>query len=348
MDKLKDILLPLVSLSAPSGYEDTITSYLKTELSLYKDLDVKEDQLGNLIVSKKGTNDQTIMLAAHCDEIGFAVKYIDESGYIYFSPIGGIDASILKGHSVIILHKNEPVNGIIGIRPAYLSSKTSYRFNNKEIDISDLWIDIGAGNKTTAMEMVSIGDPITFRPNFLDLHNDLFTSKSIDNRVGVAILLSVISKMQSVETRPNIVFVFSAQEELGLRGIITAGYSISPDIGIIVDVTHATDYPTVNKNAHGDIRLGYGPVIPIGSNFNNNIQNKLRKIASNNKFTIQAEAIPGYSGTEAAELQLLKGGCESGLLSIPCRYMHSPIETASYQDIQSAVDLLYEFCTNVN
>lgn len=340
MNDLKKLIKELTSISAPSGYEMNIASYLKQYLSRYNDIIVIEDFIGNVIVKKIGSNNEDIMLVAHCDEIGFAVKYIDEFGYIHFSPLGGIDPSILRGFDVVIKHQEHSVYGVIGVRPASLSRNNK----SKDIDISDLWIDIGACSKSEALNSVSIGDPITFKPHYNELNNNMFSNKSIDNRVGVAILIALIDRLHNVNVEQNIFFVFSVQEEVGLRGVTTAGYNIHPSIGIAIDVTHATDYPTINKNAFGEIKLGKGPSIPIGPNFNVSVQNQLRAIAEHIHIDYQIESISGFSGTDIAELQLLRGGCQTGLLSIPCRYMHTPIEIASYDDVLSAIDILHNYC----
>lgn len=339
---IKHVIEELCSISSPSGYEINITSFLKRYLSRYDNIIITEDYIGNIVAEKKGSSNTSVMLVAHCDEIGFSVKYIDESGYIHFSPLGGIDYSILKGRDVVIQHHKHTVCGVIGARPVSLSRNNK----SKDIDISDLWIDIGACSKDEALDIVSIGDPITFKPHFNELSNNIFSSKSVDNRVGVAVLLSLIDRLHNVTTQESLFFVFSVQEEVGLRGVITAGYNIHPSIGIAIDVTHATDYPTMNKNAFGEIKLGKGPSIPIGPNFNGSVQNQLRTIADSKHITYQVESISGFSGTDVAELQLLRGGCKSGLLSIPCRYMHTPIETASYDDVLSAIEILFEFCTS--
>ena len=340
MFDIKNVIKDLCSISSPSGYEMNITSFLKCYLSRYDNIIITEDCIGNIIVEKKGISNTSVMLVAHCDEIGFAVKYIDENGFIHFSPLGGIDPTILRGRDVVIMHKDQLVCGVIGARPVSLSKNNK----SKDIDISDLWIDIGVGSKSEALDSVSVGDPITFKPHYNELCNNIFSTKSIDNRVGVAILLALIDRLHNADTGENIHFVFSVQEEVGLRGVTTAGYNIHPNIGIAIDVTHATDYPAIDKNAFGEIKLGKGPSIPIGPNFSSLVQNKLRDIAAQNNIAYQVESISGFSGTDVAELQLLRGGCQSGLLSIPCRYMHTPIETASYDDVLSAVEILYRFC----
>lgn len=283
------------------------------------------------------------MLVAHCDEIGFTVKYIDDNGYIYFSPIGSVDPSILKGQRVSIKHGDSSINGVIGVQPIHL--KKNARNKNADIDFSDLWIDIGVWQPNTKIsEYAAVGDPITFAHNYKDLQNGLFSSKSIDNRAGVAVLLSVLQTIKDIETDYTIMFVFSVQEELGLRGARVAGYHINPDVCIAVDVNHATDYPSVDKKKNGDIRLNYGCVIPVGANFNMQIQNDFKVIAKQRSIIVQTESVPCFSGTDIADIQLSRHGVKTGLISIPCRYMHTPIEVASFQDIQSAIDIISVYC----
>ena len=341
MEAIKDYLISLCTIPSPSGYEGRVTSVIKDILFSFSGYDVTEDTLGNIVAIKKGISGKKTMLVAHCDEIGFAIKYIDDSGFVHFTSIGGVDNSILSGLRVIIDHCGTLVYGVIGKSPIHFSHKEK---SNRNSDISDFWIDIGAKGKEDAEAIVSIGDPITFDSCFSQLGNGLFTSKSIDNRAGVVTLLIVAEALQSLETNNDIVLVFSTQEELGLRGAITVGYSIHPDACIAVDATHATDYPGVSKNSFGDIRLGRGPSIPIGANFSSAVQQKLRSIAEGGKISYQVESIPGYSGTDIAEVQLSRGGLKTGLISIPTRYMHTPVEVASLDDIQSTADILIKFC----
>lgn len=342
---LVSLIKGLCSLSSPSGNESEVSTYIKNLLADVKNINVDIDSLGNVYIKKQGRTRNTIMLVAHCDEIGFTVKYIDDNGYIYFTPIGSVDPSILKGQRVSIKHDNSTINGVIGVQPIHL--KKNARNKNTDIDFSDLWIDIGVWQPNQKIsEYVSVGDPITFAPNYQDLENGLFSSKSIDNRTGVAVLLSVLQAIKDAETDYTIVFVLSVQEELGLRGARVAGYRINPDICIAVDVNHATDYPTVDKKKNGDIRLNFGCVIPIGANFNMQIQNELRIMAKQKNIAVQTESVPCYSGTDIADIQLSRHGVKTGLISIPCRYMHTPIEVASFHDIQSAIDIIATYCVN--
>ena len=321
---------------------DTIIDQLKN-----RNIPYEQDVIGNVIFKKEGNGEKTLMLVAHYDEIGFSVKYIDDNGYIYFSAIGGIDTSILRGQRVVITHDGQPIHGVIGAKPVHMMNNTRNR-NNKSIDISDLWIDIGVSENANVRDCVSVGDTISFLPCFMELKDNLISSKSIDNRVGVAALFLLYEGLRNVKNidYKNIYFVLSSQEELGLRGAQIAGYNINPDICIAIDVTHSTDYPTINKNKYGDIRLNKGAVIPFGSSFSSSLQKKLICIAKKYDIPYQIESLPGHSGTDISVIQLSRGGCESGLISIPCRYMHTPIELASYNDTKSAADILLKYCCN--
>lgn len=340
---MKELIKELCSASFVSGCEvsdndNVLLSYLESH-----NIPHEIDAIGNIVFQKTGKGDKVLMLVAHYDEIGFSVKYIDDNGYIYFSPVGGIDVSILLGQKVVIKHNGSSVCGVIGVTPIHM--RDSRRNKDKEIDISDLWIDIGVTDKEMVERLVSVGDQISFASNYTDLNKDVFTSKSIDDRVGVAALLSVYEKIKNDDVNfKSIYFVLSSQEELGLRGARVAGYTINPDVCIAIDVTHATDYPTVNKHKYGDVKINKGAVIPVGSNFSVSLQKELRAIAINRSIPHQIESLPSHSGTDISEIQLSRGGCMSGLISIPCRYMHSPVEIVSYGDILSVVDVLSVFC----
>jgi len=271
------------------------------------------------------------------------VKYIDELGFVRFSKIGGIDTNALAGLRVIIYHNGEKVQGIIGKKPVHMKIADD-KEKNKSTEIGELWIDIGASSKEEAEKMVSVGDIITFEPSFITLPNNLVVCKSADDKVGLLIMTAVLKNLVQYKTDVNLYIVSSVQEEIGLRGAITATYSVNPDVCIAIDVTNATDFPNVNKNIFGDIKLNSGVVIPIGANFNTNLQTQLRKIADENKINYQVEALPENSRTDAGAVQISRGGVVSGLISIPCRYMHSPIEIVSKMDVCSAINLLTEFC----
>lgn len=337
-----NILRTLLAVPSPSGFEMSIKSRIKDMVTSYVD-QIVEDVHGNLICYKYGKSpesNKTLMLVAHMDEVGLMVNFIEDSGFIRFSAIGGIDIHLLKGRRVIIKHGNNNIYGVIGAHPIHMR----HRSYNREIEVSDLWIDVGAEGKEEAQKLVSIGDSIVIDSDMAELPNNLVIGRGCDDKAGVTVLVKILEMIANTECNYNVVAVASVQEEVGLKGAKTSSYSVSPDVCIAIDVAHATDYPSVNKAMYGDVRLGKGPVIPVGSDFTPSVQNKLRDIALSLDKEYQIIGLPGFSGTDANSVQVSKDGCATGLVSIPCRYMHTPVEVVSLTDIESACYILYEFC----
>lgn len=341
-DSLLCLLNELTSTPSPSGFEKPVQQIFQKFTEKYVD-DCWIDVNGNFIAHKRGISDKILMLIAHSDEIGLMVKYIDETGFIRFSKIGGVDVGALQGQKVIVYHNGNNVHGVIGRKPIHMKIHTD-KENSKPIEIGELWIDVGASSKEEAEKIVAVGDIITFEPSFNALSNNLIVCKSADDKVGLLVMAAVLKNLAQYKTDANLYIVSSVQEEIGLRGAVTATYIIKPDVCVAIDLTHATDYPTVNKNVYGDIKLNSGVVIPIGANVNGQLQDFLKEVAKKNTINYQIEALPNNSGTDASVVQISRGGVMTGLINIPCRYMHSPIEVISKSDICSAINLLTEFC----
>ncbi len=343
--QIKDFqyLKELLESPGPSGFEQEVQKVFRSFASGFCD-DVRTDVHGNVVAFKKGTRDKKIMLTAHIDEIGFMVRHIDEHGCIRFDSIGGVDPTLLPGLAVKIYHEGNAVNGVVGKKPIHLMDQEE---RNKAVKLDQLWIDIGAGSAEEAKKVVSVGDYITFRPSVTELPGALVSSKSLDDRIGVFVLSSVLRELSDQKDLPDIYVVSSVQEEVGLRGAVTSTYNIRPDIGIAVDVTHASDYPSIDKNKHGDIKLGEGCVLHVGANINSRVLEVLKKTAGEAGIGFQLEASPRNTGTEANVVQLSRGGVATGLVSIPLRYMHGPGEIVSLRDTESAIRLISEFCRNI-
>lgn len=333
-----DLLKTLVAESSPSGFEKKSIDLFRNLISPFVD-DVQEDVLGNLICIKKGVNaSKKLMLIAHVDEVAMMVKYIEESGCLRVVNVGGLDCSLLKGLNVFIHHEGKIVRGVVGSCPVHFR-----RFNN-DIDMSELWIDIGALNRTEAENLVSIGDFVSFDSPFYEFPNEIVTSKSCDDKVGLAVLIQVLTNLSSVCFDYDLVVVASVQEEVGARGAAVSSYSVSPDLCIAIDVTHATDYPAVNKSVFGDVRLGAGPTIPFGTELAVPVQDKLKQVAQESNFNYQIEVLPNNSGTDIHSVQVSRCGCLTGLICVPCRYMHTPVEMVSMNDLKIASSILTLFC----
>lgn len=337
----KNILKELVEIPSPSSFETNIRKVIEKMVAPYVD-SVTIDVHGNLYCSKKthnSINAKNLMLIAHMDEVGLMITYIEENGYIRFSNIGGVDANILKGRVVQVFHKDTIIYGVIGTKPARMTKDSE----PVKVDFSDLWIDLGLKNKSEAEKHVSIGDYIVVSSNYFEMPNRLVSCRGCDNKSGVVVLIKLLEIIANYEISCNIDVVMSVQEEIGLRGAKTASYHLSPDYCIAVDVTHATDYPSINKAKFGDIRIGAGPVIPIGADFSNIVQDSLRSCASVSNINYQVSALPNSSSTDINAVQVAKGGCYSGLIAIPCRYMHTPVEVISLNDLENVCNILVKF-----
>ncbi len=333
---IKDILLDLLKTVGPSGSEERVINLFGQSIAPYV-TEVKTDVTGNCIAHKTGSGSK-VMLVAHADEVGLMIHYIDERGFLYFKEIGGVDTSLLPGQKISIEGINGSVIGVIGKKPIHLQDKTD---SPRTINPEDLWIDIGAKDKKDAEQKVHIGQVATIISEPVLLSDKIVASKSLDDRIGLAILIAVAEKLG--QTNADVYFVASAQEELGSVGAQTVTERILPDVGIAIDVTHATDYPTMSVVKDGDIKLGAGVVIAVGPNMHKSVSDKLLNVARKSNIPYQMEALPKRTGTDARAIQVAGTGAAAGLLSIPCRYMHTPNEVVSIADAESAVHLIIEY-----
>ena len=333
----------LVESHGVSGFEQEVQNIYREFVQPYSDK-VETDIHGNVYAIKNGKSDFKLMICGHADEVGLMINYISDNGFVYFKPVGGIDPTILPGQRVDIFHKKNKIRGIIGRKAVHLISPSE---RNNAPKISDLWIDIGAKSKEDAEKKISIGDYVTFSSGMEILNDDIIVSKSTDNKVGVYIAGMLLKELKDEEIDINLFSVSAVQEEVGLRGSTTSAYNIKPDAAIIIDVTHATDYPGITKSKSGEISLGKGPAIAIGASINPKIYEMLVKTCEENKIDFQIEPTPSRSGTDTDAIQISRGGVATGLLSIPNRYMHTPGEVISLKDVDDTVKLLLNFVKNL-
>ena len=337
----ENILKDLLMTPSPSGSEQPIIKKMAMFLKDYID-ELTIDNYGNLIALKYGANsNKKLMLAAHADEVGMMVTHIDNNGFLSFQEIGGIDTNLLPGQRVEIHNHQGVVTGIIGKKPIHLQDRDA---KAKDYDAEDLWIDMAAKDKEEAESKVEVGDYITYQTQPIVLQHDVWTSKALDDKVGLLTLVEVAKALDGKQPAMDVYFVASVQEELGARGIRTAALGINPDYGIAIDVTHATDYPTCSPQKSGEIKVGNGIVIAKGPNINKTIGRKLIDLAKQQNIKYQIEPIARPTGTDANFMQVSGTGVKTALLSIPCRYMHSPNEIVSLLDVNEGVRLLTHFC----
>jgi len=304
------------------------------------------DTYGNCVAVLNKGGSPRLMLAGHADEIAMAVNYINEEGFLYVRRMGGVDAAITKAQRVVIHTREGPVKGVVGNVAPHLMKEEK---EPKPPKIHDLFIDIGAADRKEAEKLVRIGDPITLVDEFDLLRNDLVVARAFDNRIGtfsVAEALRLI-KESKTKVQAEVCAVSNVQEEVGLLGARQIAYSLKPDVALVVDVTHATDYPTVNKAQHGDVKVGRGPALTHGGCNHPEVVARLEAVAKAKKIPLQHEAMSSTSGTDTDAIFWTRGGIASALISLPNRYMHSPVELVSLKDLELIPELLAGFALSV-
>lgn len=284
------------------------------------------------------------MLAAHMDEIGLMVRYISDEGFLYISAIGGVDAAILPGMRVDVHAAGGVLRGVVGRKPIHLIDADDRK---TVTPLDGLVIDLGLPAHKVKQK-VAVGDSITFGVGFERFGQDLAVSKSFDDKSGVFIACEVMERLaEADQMQGTYIAAITTQEEIGTRGATTSAYSVNPDVAVAFDVTHATDYPGIDRTKHGDIRLGAGPVIAKGPNINPLVFQRLVAAAEAEDIPYQLEAEPGVTGTDARAIQISQSGIPTGLVSIPLRYMHTPNETVSLKDIEDTIRLLVRFALDL-
>lgn len=342
-----DFLKGLVFTPSPSGMESNIQEVIKEAVKHQAD-DIEIDDHGNLIARLSGAHyldgppKTKIMMVAHCDQIGMITTHIDNKGFISFDSVGGWDPQQLVGQQVLIHSKKRTIEGVIGKKPIHLMKAEERKSASK---ITSLWIDIGAKDKKEASKVgVKIGDYITTLPNFNPLLNNNVIGTAFDDKAGIYAIVTAFNKIDKTKLKNTVYLVSSIQEEIGIRGGTTGTYNVNPDIGIAVDVTFATDCPSHNPKEQGEVSLGKGPVIQIGPNITPMVSKKLIKCCKKNKIPFQIVASGGLTGTDARAIQVSRGGVDTGLVSIPNRYMHSGVEMVNFNDLDNIALLLSKFC----
>lgn len=338
----REFLIRLLETPSPSGYERPIQDVVREYVRPFADR-VTTDLHGNVTACKNPSAPLRVMFAGHCDQIGMVVTHINDQGFIYAQTIGGWDPQQLIGSRMHIWTASGPVNAVISRKPIHLLTDDERKQITK---LEDLWLDIGAKNKAEAAEIVRIGDPVTFQLGFQEMRNGLANSPAMDNKVGCWVVIEALRRATNLKC--GVYAVSTVAEEIGLRGAQTAAFSVDPQVGIAVDVTHATDCPTIDKRQQGEIAIGGGPVIFRGPNMNPPVTERLMKLAKDKEIPFQPAASGRAVPNDANALQINRAGVATGLVSIPNRYMHSCVEVISLDDIDRAADLLAAFVSGLN
>lgn len=336
---IPQLLDRLIRIPAPSGYEAPAALAWREEASF---ADVTTDGLGSSIATiGEPDAEPLVAVVGHIDEIGLVIRHIDEKGFLHFGPIGGWDPQILIGQRVIVEGRSGPVKGVAGRKPIHLLDPDQRK---KVVELKEMHIDIGVAERSAAEELVSVGDPVVIDAEPEVLAEGRVVSRSLDNRVGSYVALEALRRVNESGGPPGrFAAVAAVQEEIGLFGSRTSAFQVRPDIAIAVDVTHATDAPGIDETEVGSHPFGSGPAIGRGSTLSPVVFELLRDAA-------EAEGIPytvGASGnathTDADSLQISRSGIPTGLVSVPVRYMHSPVEMLDLADLEAAVELIAAF-----
>ena len=337
---LKDLL------KAPgtSGVEQGVQNVVRAFASEFA-AEVSTDVHGNVLATVNPGGSSVILLDAHCDQIGLIVRHIDSHGFLRVNPVGGWDVQILLGQRVVVHTGDGPISGVIARKPIHLLEPDERKNVPK---IRDLWIDIGSLSEAETRTIVRIGDTVTPEPCLRELRNGRLSGVAMDDRTGVWVVMTALRKLATAHPKSKIVAVSSVQEEIGLRGAVTSAFNVNPDVAIAVDVTHATDCPGIDPNEFGKIEIGKGPVIVRGPNANPAVFELLFSTAQEKSIPVQINALGYPASNNGAAIQVARGGCATGLVTIPNRYMHSPVELVAESDLEHAADLIAAFCVAVD
>jgi putative aminopeptidase FrvX len=337
---LPDVLRALLTATGPSGYEAAPAKVFADACAGFAE--VTTDVMGTVLARVKGTGDgPTVAIVGHIDEIGLIVTHVDDKGFLHFTGVGGWDPVILVGQRVELATRDGVVPGVVGKKPIHLLKDDERK---KVPELKELHIDIGAKDGDEAKAMVRVGDVAVISGEPVELPNGRVVSRSMDNRLGCYVAYEAARLVaEAGGAAGDVVAVAAVQEEITFGGSRTAAYSLRPDVAIVSDVTHATDAPGVDERELGAHPFGSGPVIERGSVLHPQVFELLHETAEAEKIPFTVSASAGRTGTDADAIHFSRGGVPTGLLGLPLRYMHSPVEMVSLDDIDNAAKLAAAF-----
>lgn len=338
-DDMREFLTRLLDARGPSGFETAPARVWREEAESFAD-EVWVDVHRNSFAAAGPEDGPRVMVAGHIDEIGLMVHHVDDEGYLYVQPIGGWDPQVLVGQRVLILGEEGDVPGVIGRKAIHLIDREE---REKAVKLKELWIDIGARNGDEARSRVAVGDVAVLDGDTLQLANDRFAARSIDDRIGALVALEAVRRAAGKGLSVRAVATATAQEEIGYRsggGASTGTFGVDPTAAIAVDVTHATDHPSVDRKEFGDVRMGGGPVLSVGAVVNPVLFGLLKRAARDAGIDIQVHAAPSATGTDADSMYTSRSGVASAVVSVPDRYMHSPSQMVAASDVEAAAELI--------
>lgn len=329
----------------------SVSGFEHDALGIYEDYlkgcsEVFRDSMNNCYAVLNPGASTRIMLEAHIDEIGFQVTYIDDKGFVYVRKNGGIDCATIPG-SFVLIHTcdGKTVPGVIGKRPVHVQKPDE---RTKVPELEDLWVDTGLGHDLV-VEMVSVGDVVTIRENYMKLTDHVIVSKGLDDKIGVYVVAEALRRLAQEDLSIGVCAVAAVQEEVGCKGAKVCVNNVNPQMAISVDVGFATDVPNMNKKIYGDIALGRGPVVNCHTDCSKEMVRTVRNVARTEDLDIQLSAnyIP-TGGTDAASIQVSHKGVKTLLIGIPNRYMHTQVEMCDLRDVEGAINLIVKTVLHID
>lgn len=339
----RSFLQDLLSTPGVSGYEVAVQQVVRSYAESFAD-EVRTDLHGNVILSANAGSEPRIMFAGHCDQLGLLVSHVDDEGFLSVQTVGGWDPQQLVGQRVTVWTDGGDLPGVISRKAIHLQDEAERK---QVAEVKKLWVDIGAKDKADAEEVVSIGDAITVQLGMQEMRNGAINAPGMDNRTGVWVVVEGFRRAVERGLSVSLFCASTVQEEIGLRGARTSAFGIDPQVAIAVDVTHATDCPGVDKREWGSVEMGGGPVLSRGANVNPVVWRRLRDQAEAGELPYQVAALGRAAPNDANPLQVNRAGVATGLVQIPNRYMHSPVEVVSLDDLEAAAELLARFACSV-
>lgn len=341
-------LFELLNTPSPSGFEIEGQRVWARYVRAVAD-EVDNDSYGNTWATLRGTaggDGPRLMLEAHADEIGFMVNYITDEGFLHVNRIGGSDPAVMRGRRVRVLGSQGVVHGVIGHTAIHLRD----RKDEKVPEEHEMFIDIGASDaEAVADRGVRVGHPVVFAESVEEWVPGQLTGRALDNRIGGYIIAQVVARLAAEEPRPEaeVLAVNSVQEEIGGHGAKMVAYRLQPTVAVVLDVTHATDSPGISKAKHGRVKLGGGPSLTHGTANHPLVIERLVQVAEEQDIKLQHEASSRSTGTDTDDIYISRGGIPSALVSLPMRYMHTPVETIALDDVDRVIRLLTAFARSI-
>jgi putative aminopeptidase FrvX len=336
----------LLDTPGPSSFEAAPARVWRKEAESFAD-SVQADVGGNSFATLETDGGPRLMLAGHIDEIGIMVTHIDDEGYLTFDTIGGWDHQVFVGQRVILLGRSGQVTGVVGKKAIHLMEREE---REKVSKVEDLWIDIGAANRAEAEARIRIGDPGVLAAGVIEFPNGRLVSRCMDNRIGAFVVLEALRLLAKERPQATVTAVATTREEIAATGggARSSAHLLEPDAAIVIDVTHATDYPGIEKRKHGDYRLGGGPAISRGASVSELVFELLIETAEAEQIPYSIEAASRDTHTDAEAIFNAHRGVATGLVSVPNRYMHSPNEMVALEDLDRTARLLAAFARKLS